>query len=122
MTYDPLCSGMLRVRPHHQPEKSQHHGPRCQYHPTISLGDHTLDVEEKFTYLGSTIFNNLSMDVELTLRIGRAATAMTRLAKRVWDNTMLTLNIKMRVHQTCVLSTFLYGSETLICTLTKSED
>ncbi len=90
--------------------------------PTISLGDHTLDVEEKFTYLGSTIFNNLSIDVELTLRIGKAATAMTRLAKRVWDNTMLTLNIKMRVHQTCVLSTFLYGSETLICTLTKSED
>ncbi|XP_063590370.1 uncharacterized protein LOC134767242 [Penaeus indicus] len=34
-----------------------------------------------------------------------------RLTKRVWDNTMLTINTKMRVYQACVLSTLLYGSE-----------
>ena len=37
---------------------------------------------------------------------------MVCLTKRVWDNTMLALNTKMRVYQACVLSTLLYGSET----------
>ena len=36
---------------------------------------------------------------------------MARLAKRVWDNTMLTINTKMKVYQACVLSTLLYASE-----------
>jgi len=79
--------------------------------PTITIGDHTLEVVDTFTYLGSTISNNLSLDAELNVRIGKAATAMARLAKRVWDNAMLTLNTKMKVFQTCVLSTLLYGSE-----------
>ena len=79
--------------------------------PTITIGDHILEVVDKFTYLGSTISNNLSLDAELNVRIGKAATAMARLTKRVWDNPMLTLNTKMKVYQACVLSTLLYGSE-----------
>ncbi|KAK4320191.1 hypothetical protein Pmani_008954 [Petrolisthes manimaculis] len=54
--------------------------------PSISIGDHTLEVVTKFTYLGSTISSNLSLDVELNTRIGKAATAMAHLASRVWDN------------------------------------
>ncbi len=80
--------------------------------PAISIGDHTLDVVENFTYRGSNIANNLSLDVELNVKIGKAATAMTRLAKKVWGNIVLILNIKMRVYQAYVLSTLLYGSET----------
>ncbi|RJG15198.1 hypothetical protein D4A39_16670, partial [Alcanivorax profundi] len=79
--------------------------------PTIIIGDHTLEVVDKFSYLGSTISSNLSLDAELNVRIGKAASAMARLAKRVWDNPMLTLNTKMKVYQACVLSTLLYGSE-----------
>ena len=79
--------------------------------PCISIGDHTLEVVEAFTYLGSTISKNLSLDAELNTRIGRAATSMARLAKRVWDNSMLTMNTKMKVYQACVLSTLLYASE-----------
>ena len=37
---------------------------------------------------------------------------MARLEKRVWDNSLLTINTKMKVYQACVLSTLLYGSET----------
>ena len=66
---------------------------------------------DKFTYLGSTISSNLSLDAGLNTRIGKAATAMARLTKRVWDKTMLTTNTKIRVYQACVLGTLLYGSE-----------
>ena len=80
--------------------------------PQIRIGDHTLEVVETFTYLGSTIANNLSLDAELSSRIGKASTAMSRLRKRVWENTMLTLSTKVLVYQACVLTTLLYGSET----------
>ena len=79
--------------------------------PHITIGEHTLDVVDNFTYLGSTISSCLSLDTELNTRIGKAAAAMSRLAKRVWTNPMLTINTKMRVYQACVLSTLLYGSE-----------
>ena len=46
------------------------------------------------------------------VRIGKASTAMARLATRVWDNSMLTTNSKMKVYQVCMHSTLLCGSET----------
>ena len=92
-------------------KKTQVMGQDVSNDPSISIGDHTLEVVDKFTYLGSTISSNLSLDAELNTRIGKAATALARLTKRVWDNTMLTTNTKMRVYQACVLSTLLYGSE-----------
>ncbi len=51
--------------------------------PEISIGDHTLDVVEKFTYLGPNISNNLYLEVQLNVRIGKAVTALAHLAKRV---------------------------------------
>ena len=79
--------------------------------PSISIGEHTLNIVEKFTYLGSVITSNLSLESELNTRIGKAATSMARLTKRVWENNMLTINTKMQVYQAVVLSTLLYGSE-----------
>ena len=79
--------------------------------PYISIGDCTLDVLEDFTYLGSNISSNLSLDTELNMRIGKASAAMARLIKRVRENTMLTIKTKTQVYQACVLSTLLYGSE-----------
>lgn len=79
--------------------------------PSISIGDHTLKFAEKFTYLGLTMSNNLSLESESNYRIGKATTAMARLTKRIWKNSMLSLNTKMNVYQAAVLSTLLYGSE-----------
>ena len=78
--------------------------------PHITIGEHALEVCD--TYLGSCISSNLSLDSELNVRIGKAATAMARLAKRAWDSSLLAINTKMKVYQACVLSTLLYGSET----------
>ena len=42
--------------------------------PAITNDDYELDVVEQFTYLGSTITDNLSLDTEIDKRIGKAAT------------------------------------------------
>ncbi|KAJ8340611.1 hypothetical protein SKAU_G00352440 [Synaphobranchus kaupii] len=43
---------------------------------SICITDYTLEVVENFTYLGSIISSNLSLDAELNIRIGKAATMM----------------------------------------------
>ena len=80
--------------------------------PNISIDDYTLEVVGDFTYLGSTISSNLSLEVEINKRIGKASVSMSRLSTRVWENTKLTTNTKIAVYCACVLSTLLYGSET----------
>ncbi len=80
--------------------------------PCISIGHHTLKTVEDFTYLGSTISSNLSLDNELNTRISKASIVMARLTKRVWNNSMLTINTEMKVYQASVLRILLYGSET----------
>ena len=79
--------------------------------PEITIGDHTLGVTETFTYLGSKISSNLSLDAELNARIGKASATMAKLSKRVWENKKLTISTKVKVYHACVLSTLLYGSE-----------
>ncbi len=79
--------------------------------PTITIDDYELDAVHQFTYLGSTITDNLSLDAEIGQRIGKAATTLARLTTRVWTNPKLTVKTKMAVYNACVISTLLYGSE-----------
>ena len=79
--------------------------------PHITIEDHALGVTDTFTYLGSKISSNLSLDAKLNARIGKAASTMAKLSKRVWENKKLTINTKVKVYNACVLSTLLYGSE-----------
>ena len=78
----------------------------------IVIDDYQLDAVHQFTYLGSTITDNFSLDAEIDKRIGKAATTLARLTSRVWTNPKLTVKTKMAVYNACVLSTLLYGSET----------
>uniref|UniRef100_A0A8W8JBQ4 Reverse transcriptase domain-containing protein n=1 Tax=Magallana gigas TaxID=29159 RepID=A0A8W8JBQ4_MAGGI len=79
--------------------------------PAIAIDDYQLDVVHQFTYLGSTITDNLSLDVELDKRIGKATSTLARLSKRVWTNPTLKTSTKMAVYNACIISTLLYGSE-----------
>ena len=80
--------------------------------PVITINDYELKVVHQFTYLGSTIMDNLSLDPEINKRIGKAATTLACLTLRVWTNPKLTVKTKMAVYNACILSTLLYGSET----------
>ncbi|XP_045457359.1 uncharacterized protein LOC123667510 [Melitaea cinxia] len=82
------------------------------YQPSILLEGEPLKVVDKFCYLGSTVSNNLSIDGEIDIRIGKAATTFGRLRTRVWNNKHLTAKTKMIVYKTCILSILLYGAET----------
>ena len=63
--------------------------------------------------LGSTISTNFCLDTEINKRKWKASATMAKLTQRVWKNSLLTQNTKVRVYQVCILSTLLYGSETL---------
>ena len=75
--------------------------------PAISIDDYTLEVVQEFTYVGSTITSNLSVNVEINKRIGKTAFVMSKLSKRVWENNTITENTKVRVYQACILRTLL---------------
>ena len=77
----------------------------------MTILEHELEVVNDFVYLGSTISDTLSLDSELKKRIGRDATTISSLTKRVWSNKKLMGNNKIQVYRACVLSTLLYGSE-----------
>ena len=80
--------------------------------PKISVDNYELKAVNQFTYLGSTISSNISLDAEIDKRIGKAATTLARLTSRVWKNPKLTIKTKVAVYNACVVSTLLYGSET----------
>ena len=80
--------------------------------PNITIDNYRLENVDQFTYLGSTICSNLSLDSEINKRIGKAATTLARLTTRVWENPKLTTQTKMAVYNACIISTLLYGSET----------
>ena len=88
--------------------------------PNITIDGHALDLVDDFTYLGSCMTSHPSLDLEINRRLGKASGTMARLSKRVWHNTRLTINTKVKVYNACVLSTLLYGSESW-ATYTKQE-
>ena len=79
--------------------------------PVITIDNYQPEVVHEFTYPGSTITDNLSLDAELNERIGKAATTLGRLATSVWENCKLTTKTNMADYNACVVSTLLYGSE-----------
>ena len=50
--------------------------------PDITISGNHLDVVDQFTFLGSTITSDLSLDTEISKRIGKASTTMHRLAQQ----------------------------------------
>ncbi|XP_068674580.1 uncharacterized protein [Montipora capricornis] len=92
-------------------KKTQVMGQDVESPPAVSINDHELDVVHDFVNLGSNISDTLLRDAELNKRIGKAATTMTRLIKKAWNNSKLTEHTKSHIYRACVVSILLYGSE-----------
>ncbi len=81
--------------------------------PHVTINGTVLSIVEKLVYLGSNLTANNSLDAELNTRIGRASTTFGHLQSRVWNNSHLSIKVKVRVYEcSCVLSVLLYGSKT----------
>ena len=78
--------------------------------PSISIRDYTLEVVEDFTHLGSLISNNLSLEAQIGKRNSKAASSVSRLSKRVWENDKLTMDTKILAYNnnSCVLALTLW--------------
>ena len=67
---------------------------------------------DNFIYLGSKLSRCGSLDADINNRIGKAGAAYGKLEKRVWSYHDITVNTKLGIYNTCVLTSLLYGAET----------
>ena len=56
-----------------------------------------LQVEDKFTYLGSTLPRVVHIDDEVNARIAKASAAFGRLCGSIWDQSGIRLDTKLKV-------------------------
>jgi hypothetical protein len=76
----------------------------------------TLNVEmpapmrNNFTYLGSIITSEGDTKEDIHSRLGKAR-GVSREMNNIWKSTQYSTNTKLKLYQSCVVSSLLYGSE-----------
>ena len=79
--------------------------------PDILINGKYVKSVNEFTYLGSIVNRDASMDPELSTRIAKANSAFNKLDERLWRKSGIRLDTKVMVYKAVVLSSLLYGSE-----------
>ena len=79
--------------------------------PNIKVNGERLKSVDKFTYLGSTLSRNVTIDDEVQCRLAKASAAFGRLSQKVWNRRGIRLETKIKVYRAAVLTTLLYGCE-----------
>lgn len=77
----------------------------------ITVKNYTLEEVNTFTYLWSTVTNNLSFKAELSSHTGKLDTIIGKLTARVWNNGKLSDCTKIQLWRVLFISTPLYASE-----------
>ena len=79
----------------------------CGTEPSISIDDATLKNVENFTYLGSCLSSDASLDKEIAIRLSKASNSFGHLRSRVWNERGLKEETKIGVYRAVVLSSLL---------------
>ena len=79
-----------------------------------SEGSQPIAVVDHFEYLGSTITQDCSLDLEISLRISKASTQFQSLYKVLWSQRRLKAHTKLCLFKSVILPTLLYGIETWV--------
>ncbi|MDA8001968.1 MAG: reverse transcriptase domain-containing protein [Alphaproteobacteria bacterium] len=77
-------------------------------------GDEPIDVVSHFQYLGSFVQNDCGMDVEINSRICKASSAFQSLSRILWYQRKIKTNTKVRILNSVILPTLLYGLESTV--------
>lgn len=80
--------------------------------PVVAVGSETLQAVEQFTYLGSTMSSDCSLDAEITNRISKASAAFGALYRRLWNVAGVRSETKLKVYHAVVIPSLLYACET----------
>ena len=89
-----------------------YHYPSSSSEPTITVGNETLKVTDRFCYLGSTLSSSANIDAEVENRIAKASSTFGRLRKTVWERRGIKTSTKVKVYRATVIPTLLYACET----------
>ena len=79
--------------------------------PSISIEGTQLQTVNEFKYLGSVISNDGNLDKEINSRICKASQSLGRLRVRVLNEHNIRLPTKLKVYNSVVLTSLLYGCE-----------
>ena len=69
-----------------------------------------LPITDEFTYLGSNVRVDGCAEDDIKNRLNKARNAM-RALNNIWKSSQYSTKTKLRIYNSCVLSTLLYGSE-----------
>jgi hypothetical protein len=77
------------------------------------IKDEELRLTNNFTYLGSIIISEGGTKEDIHSRLGKARRVFRvfREMNNIWRSTQYNTNTKLKLHQSCVVSILLYGSE-----------
>ena len=87
----------------------------CGTEPSISIDDATLKNVENFTYLGSCLSSDASLDKEIAIHLSKASNSFGHLRSRVWNEQGLKEETKIAVYRAVVLSSLLYRCGSWMC-------
>ena len=76
----------------------------------IHVNGEALPTTNEFTYLGSTVRHDGGAHNDIKNRINKARNAF-RMLNKIWKSRQYRTKTKLKLYQSCVLSTLLYGAE-----------
>ena len=81
----------------------------------VLIDNHPLELVSRFSYLGSTLQNDVSIDNDVTTRLAKAGSAFGALTSRLWNEHGVLCSFhgatKLNVHKASILSSLLCSSE-----------
>ncbi len=80
--------------------------------PVVEVYDTLLTSVDKFSYLVSTLSQNIVVDDDILMRLSRAGAAFGNLTERLWNEHGITTATRVKVYNAVVITTLLYGCET----------
>ena len=102
-----LTASLKKSKVLHQPTPGFSYTP-----PVVKVYDTPLRSVDKFSYLESTLSQNLVVDDKISVQLSGAGDAFGNLTRRLWNEHGITTATKVKVYRAVVITTLLYGCET----------